>query len=482
MMNGTEQGFWQRPGGLREVLLLSFPMVISTASTTVLQFTDRLFLTQYSQDALAAALPAGALQWTMMSFAFGVAMYCNTFVAQYHGAERPRRIGLAVWQGILLGVMATPLLLATIPIAPSVFAFAKHSASVQALEVEYFQILMVGSPAQIIATAISAFYSGRGKTQVVMRVNVFAAILNVLLDYAWIFGKWGFPEWGIAGAAWATVISYWVVLVIWFALFLQKDYRREFDTWPTRLFDGALFRRLIRFGSPQGLQFAAEIGGFSLFLIVVGQLGSRELAASGLALNVNMMAFMPALGIAIAAETLVGQRLGENEPDLAARSTWSAFILAMIYTSAVAFAYFFHGDQLLAIHALNQGDPKAFQELREMTVMLLKFVAIYCLFDTTNIIFSFAIKGAGDTSFVLKTTCLMSGMPVVAAWAGTKYFDLGIQYCWTVLTIWILALGVIYYLRFRAGYWREMRVIEHAPPAEDDASAGAELEPCAIER
>ncbi len=156
-MWGEKLGYWGRPGGLREVLLLSFPLIISTASTTILQVTDRLFLARYDQNALAAALPAGALQWTIMSFGFGVAMYVNTFVAQYHGAGRPRRIGLAVWQGILLGLFATPFLMATIPLAPRLFALGGHLPEIQKLEVQYFQILMVGSPAQIVSAAISAF-------------------------------------------------------------------------------------------------------------------------------------------------------------------------------------------------------------------------------------------------------------------------------------------------------------------------------------
>jgi len=480
-MAEQELGYWRRPGGLREVLWLSFPLVISTASTTLLQFTDRMFLVQYSQDALAAALPAGALQWTIMSFAFGIAMYVNTFVAQYAGAERPQRIGVAVWQGILLGMAATPLLLATVFVAPWFFAQAGHTPQVQALEAEYFQILMVGSPAQIMAAAISAFYTGRGQTRVVMYVNMFAAVLNAVLDYLWIFGLAGFPEWGIAGAGWATVVSYWIVLALWFALFLQGKYRREFATWPATLFDAELFRRLIRFGSPQGLQFAVEIGGFSLFLMIVGRLGSLELAATGLALNVNMLAFMPALGIAIAAETLVGQRIGEKQPDLAARSTWSAFLLALIYTLGVGVVYFFFGDVLLILHAAHVEDPASFGALRDLTVMLLKFVAIYCLFDSANIVFSFAIKGAGDTRFVLKTTFIMSGLPVLAAWLGIEYFDLGIRWCWLVLTLWILALGVIYLLRFLAGYWREMQVIEHAPSDLANASEAAELAPCVSE-
>jgi MATE family multidrug resistance protein len=480
-MAEADLGCWRRPGGVREVLFLAFPMVISTASTTILQFTDRLFLTNYSQDALAASLPAGILQWTMMSFFFGVAMYVNTFVAQYQGAQRPKRIGVAVWQGILLGLIASPFILATIPLAPAIFRLAGHDPAVQAMEVTYFQILTLATPAQLVSIAISAFYSGRGNTRVVMYVNTFVACLNGVLAYAWINGNLRSQSWGIAGAGWSTTIAYWVGAAIWLALFLQTKYRVEFGTWPAKLYDRDLFRRLLRFGAPQGLQFTAEVGGFALFMMIVGNLGSLELAASSLALNVNMLAFMPALGIAIAAETLVGQRLGENEPDLAARSTWSAFFLALVYTSILALVFFFFGEWLLVLHGQNNKDPESFLELKHMTVTLLKFVAAYCLFDSANIVFSFAIKGAGDTKFVLKTTFIMSGMPVVAAWIGTRYFGLGIKWCWVALTGWILALGIIYVLRFLSGKWRTMRVIEHAPLPDIPETESEPLEPCTFE-
>lgn len=225
-----------------------------------------------------------------------------------------------------------------------------------------------------------------------------------------------------------------------------------------------------------------EIGGFSLFLMVVGRLGERELAATGLALNVNMLAFMPALGIAIAAETLVGQRIGERKPDLAARSTWSAFTLALVYSLAIGVVYFFFGNALLILHGAHIENPTEFAAMRELTVLLLKYVAIYCLFDCANIIFSFAIKGAGDTRFVLKTTFITSGIPVMATWIGIEYFRFGIHWCWFVLTSWILALGIVYLCRFLAGHWREMRVIEHgALPEEEAEFDGEALEPCVAE-
>ena len=109
--------WWRRPCGGRDVVILALPLVISTMSFTVMTFIDRMFLTWYSINDVAAAMPAGMLQFTLISFPLGVATYVNTFVAQYEGSGRPRQIGPIVWQGIWIGLTAIPLLLLTAPLA-----------------------------------------------------------------------------------------------------------------------------------------------------------------------------------------------------------------------------------------------------------------------------------------------------------------------------------------------------------------------------
>jgi multidrug resistance protein, MATE family len=110
--------------------------------------------------------------------------------------------------------------------------------------------------------------------------------------------------------------------------------------------------------------------------------------------------------------------------------------------------------------------PQEFAALRSLTVVLLRFVAAYCMFDAMNIVFVGALKGAGDTRFILRTTLLLSPGPVLIGWLGIRFWGLGLVWCWMVITIWICALGLIYLARFLQGGWREMRVIEPDLAAE----------------
>ena len=165
---GRLHDWWTRPCGAREVLRVSLPLVVSTISTTVMIFIDRMFLLWYAPKAMAAAMPAGMLHFTIVSFPLGVALYVNTFVAQYEGAGRPWRIGPIVWQGMWIGILAAPLLLATTPWVSLLLASSNQDPELARLESTFYRVLTFGSGAMIIAAAQVSFFTGREKTRVVM--------------------------------------------------------------------------------------------------------------------------------------------------------------------------------------------------------------------------------------------------------------------------------------------------------------------------
>ena len=349
----------------------------------------------------------------------------------------------------------------TIPFAPLVFEFAGHEPEVISLEVLYYQVLCFGSGARVLSAAQSAYFTGRGKTAVVMMVDSASAGLNIVLDYALIFGSWGFPQLGIEGAAWATVIALWTKPLVYQWLIETSPERGECGIRAGRRLDRELFRRLLRFGVPSGMQMLVEITAITLFVLMMGRLGQEAMVATTLAFNVNSVAFVPMLGLGIAVSTIVGNQLGGNRPDLAARATWSALALGMIYCGAMTVAYVFAPGMFLLGHEL--GNPAQFETLRALILVLLRFVAAYCLFDTAAIIFCSALKGAGDTRFILLTAICTAPLPVLVGWVGIEYFGGALLWCWWVLTGWIVAMSVIYLARFLGGSWQQMRVIETSP-------------------
>ena len=458
---------WHSEGGYSEVLKLAFPLILSTGSITIQHVVDRMFLTWYSPEAIAASLPAALINFTCMAPFMGTAAYVNTFVAQYHGAKRRTRIGPSLWQGLHFSLLAGMAVLLLYPLAPTIFRLAGHSPDVQIMEIHYFQILIFAGFPITASSAMAGFFSGRGKAKVVMWVTFASTAANIVLDYGLIFGYLGMPALGIRGAALATAASQYVRLSIYTILIMKPSLRRKYHTLKGWKPDKELFTRLLRYGFPNGVHFFLEGLAYTLLILFVGRLGTEPLAASNITFNINHMAFLPMMGFGMAVTILVGRRLGEDRPDLAERTTWSTFHMTFLFMAVIATAYALIPRVFLAPYAA-QADPQQFAPIARVSANLLKFVAVYAMFDMMNMIFAAAIKGAGDTRFVMGTAIVLSWLlMVVPSYLSTAVFHRGIYTVWTFATLYITVLGVVFLVRFLGGKWKTMRVIEEKvqPPA-----------------
>ncbi len=450
--------WWSRPCGGRDVMQIALPMIISTSFTSLMHFIDRLFLTRVSVAAMNASMQAGLAQWVSIAFAIGVVSYVNSFVAQYYGAKHEERIGASVWQGIWLGIFLTPLYLLAIPLAPLLFGIVGHDAEAQTLEVTYFSILAWASGPCVIATAMSAFFTGRGLTWVTMIVSGIAAVVNIVGDYILIYDIFDTGVSPIAGAAIATAAAHFTtVLVYGLWIYLPPSHARfGLTNWKI---DFPLLGRLVRYGGASGAHMLVEGAGFTLLVMLVGRLGTVASTATSLAFSVNIIAFIPMVGLGIAISTIVGQQLGNNRADLAERATWTGLTIGLAYSGTAALLYFFAPDLFLMAYE-GGADEANFAAIRGTVVILLRFVALYFLFDTMQIVFACAIKGAGDTLFVMLAAGVVSFLGVTIGQIGSVYFDGGLYWWWSVMTAWLFALAAIYLARFLHGGWRTMRVIE----------------------
>jgi MATE family multidrug resistance protein len=451
---------WRAQGGYRQLLAIATPLILSTGAWSVQHFVDRMFLSWYSPEAIAAAMPSGMVSFAVMSFFLGTATYVSTFVAQYYGAKRFSRIGPVLWQGVYIALIGGLVQICLIPFADAIFSFVGHDPLVQRNEVQYFQILCFGGFPFVASAALSGFFSGRGKPWAVMWVNTCATIVNLVLDYALIFGVWGFPELGIKGAAIATVLSGAFSFGVYLVLISRKIYNERYHALKGWRPEGELFVRLLRFGFPSGVQFFLEMVGFTVFILLIGRLGTNALASTNIAFNINTLAFMPMIGCGIAVSVLVGQYLGANKPALAQRSTYSGFHMTFLYMVTIAAAYVVVPNIFVAPFAAK-ANPEGMAEIYHLAVILLRFVAVYSVFDTMNIIFASAIKGAGDTRFVMFMILIISALILVLpAYIAIVILDCGLTIAWGIGASYVIVLGFVFYLRFRSGKWKGMRVIE----------------------
>ncbi len=461
---------------LAEVLATAWPLMLSTGLFSLTLFVDRLLLFRFSASSAAAAMGAGTILWTINCLPMGVCGYTNTFVAQYLSAKRPTRALQVVWQGILLALCVGPLLALVGFYAETLFTAIGHSENLARQEAEYFVWLIPGTWATIIASALVGLFSGSGRSMILLYTDLVVTVVNGVLDYILIFGAFGFPVLGVRGAALASSIALILKLVI-LACVARKDFQlrnkvagvyvdpetlgsnkaglAELLKW-----DLPLMKRLIHFGWPAGVSVVAEAVCFASIMMIVGRIGEREADATTLALGVNLIAFIPLVGLGTATGVLVAKYLVREQVAIAKRMVFSGLLIGIAYSMIFVVLYGGFPDWIITVYALDT-DPERFDAMKPLLRPLLYFIAGYCVFDAFQTVFVGALKGAGDTRFVLGghlfagATTVIGGV-LVNRWTGLD----GLYYWWWVIAVWVVMLAVIFTLRYLHGGWQNKRVIE----------------------
>ena len=458
---------WKSRNGYRDVLSVSLPLIVSMGSVTLMQFTDRIFLGRYSLAAIAAALPAGIASFLFVSFFLGAVSFTGVFVAQYAGAGRPQRIGCALWQGLYFSLAAWVLLiLAGVFLAEPIFSLAGHPPEIKELEIIYFRIMTIAGGLPIIEQALASFYTGRGLTRVVMAVNLFGAALNIPLDYILINGLGPLPAMGVRGAALATAAAWVVAGVIYVRLIFTRANEAAYAVRSGARPDLALMRRLVRFGLPGGVQFFLDIFAITFFSLMIGRLGETQLAATNMAISINMLAFLPMIGLSVGVSVMVGQAMGAKKPEEAHQATVSALHLTLLYMAAVGCVFVLVPEALLGLFKPRGMEPAQFAPIISLGTVLLRFVAVYSLCDAACLVFFGALKGAGDIAYVMRVMLAVSlAVMILPLTVGIELFGAGVYFAWSCVSLYVALLAWAFWRRYRRGLWRAMEVIEAAPEA-----------------
>jgi MATE family multidrug resistance protein len=456
-MTNSNRGYRSR---WKTILSIAWPLIIANSFWNLQLTVDRIFLGNYSTEALAAAVAVMGVFWTPMALLQQTAAYLMTFVAQYYGAKRYKMIGPAIWQSIYVSVLGGLLFLLLIPIAGAIFNFIGHSPSLQKLESEYFIAICFSALPTALVAAASAFYTGLGNTKTIIGINCVGLVANVILDYLMIFGNFGFPAMGVAGAGYATALANVIAAMYALWLMLNKNHEKKYHVLSGWRFNFDLMKRFMRYGLPSGLQWALEGLAFTTFLIIVGRManGSAALASSSIVITVMMLSVLPAMGMAQAVSVLVGQHLGEKKPEAAVASTWSGFQVALMYIVAAGATFvLFPGFYLSWFH--NANDPVLWAQVQVIVPYLLMFAAFFTCFDCLNFIFSFALKGAGDTKFVSSVALLLPWpLMILPTWL-MRDLEGAIYYAWGAAAIYSVTQSLIFLGRFVQGKWKKMSVI-----------------------
>jgi MATE family multidrug resistance protein len=369
----------------------------------------------------------------------GLLLGMDTLVSQAFGAGRIAECHAWLRHGIALSLLLSlPMIALVLALCESMPLWGLHP-DVLRLSQPYLRIVAASTPALLLHTSFRRYLQGIGVVRPVTVALVFANILNVVVNWILIFGHFGAPALGVAGAAWATVAARTMMACVLFATILYRDTAEPLRGATVELWR---MRRLLALGLPAASQVTLEVGVFAAATALAGRLAPASLAAHQIAVNIAAFTFMVPLGVASAGAVRVGHAIGARDRDAASRAGWTAFLFGALFMSCAAASFLLMPRTLIGAFT---HDPSVLA----IGVSLLGIAAIFQLFDGTQAVATGVLRGLGDTRTPMLwnlaghwliglpfgyTLCFVFGLGVIGLWWG---LSIGLIICGvSLLIVW----------------------------------------------
>lgn len=457
----------------RRILVLTGPVVITQMTHTAMGLIDAMMVGRLGVVALAGVGLGGIIAWWLLSFFVGLLQGVNTFVAQFFGAGRPDRVGVAFWQGLYLAVGSGLALFLLAPVSRWAFGLTEASPEVQAIAAEYTEMRLAAGIGLTIFLVAENYYRGLGRTEIPMRAGLIQLALNCGLNYLLIFGAWGFPELGAAGAAVGTVIAQAIVAAGLLAGILTTAIGRDYGATRPRPPEAALLGSMLRVSVPIGIQVFMEMGGISVFTALVARLGDAEMAATNAAIHAWSLSFMLAVALAVGCTTLVGQCLGARQ--LADARLVVRRVLWLGYAAMAAMAVLYVGfpGWLMRLFVTDAGELAAVLPYARPLFLI---AALCLIFELPFNVFSGALRGAGDTTYSMLVNIGVAWLVFVPlVFFATRHW--GLIGAWSCFIVHMGLMAALLALRVRSRTWIE----RGAALLDAEREAGADGAPIDME-
>lgn len=459
----------QRREELRALIAQTLPTVIITSSRGFMDVADFVMLKYLNSGSiLAAILPAQMLMWSYMVIGFCVVMMVNTFVAQALGRKEPRECSAYAWQSIYVAGVFGLIALLFIPFLPDIVALIGHTPEVQALEVSYLRIAILTVFPTIAAEGLVGFFTGIHKPAVAMWTALESNVINVAVSLTLIYGWFGFPALGIAGAITGTLVAVTYRMIRLALTMCRQKYHETYNTRDTIAFSRSRMAKLFRVGTPFGIQGCAEVMVWAFFVnILIGRFfGEKHLIANNASWQYLRIAFMPCAGVGRAVSALVGKSIGARDFQRAIRETRFATMLTLAYMGSLAVIWIVFRKELIG---WLSDDP----EVIRIGAAIMICSAVFQLFDAIGLTYSGALRGAGDT-LVPSIFFIVSHWVIIV---GGGWFIARTYPEWGSVGPWVMASGLIIlaslflWWRWHSRAWTRINLFDHGQESAVTKSA-----------
>jgi MATE family multidrug resistance protein len=407
------------------------------------------------EDGLAATTTGALNLMAFFILPMGVAFIVSSFASQLYGRgdhAGARRYG---FYGLAIAAMSQVLYLAIALAVPSAITAIGYASNVASLMQQYIIVRLFTGGAAIGLEALGSYYGGLGNTRLPMAAQLLCMVLNVAMNWVFIFGHLGSPALGVFGAALASAVSTLIAFLALLGCFLA-GYGEHPDARagraPLRL---AELGRMLRFGLPSGLNWFVEFAAFSLFInLVINGLGTTTLAAFMAAMQVNQVAFMPAFGLTSAGAILVGQAIGAKEHDQVPPTVKYTAFVTCGWMGLVGLVYLVSARLCMTPFAPPGAERERFLDI---AANILALSITWQMFDATCMTLAESLRAAGDTAYTAWVRGLVAWFVFVpGSYISVRILGGGIGWIVFWLTGYIALMAFVLFLRFRSGAWRRL--------------------------
>jgi putative MATE family efflux protein len=448
-------------GGIgRPLFYLALPIVITNLLQTAYNLADTFWLGQYSTEALAAISFGFPLVFLLISFGFGISIAGSVLVAQYVGAGEEREAEYAASQTMTFAVIASIVLGAGgYLFIEDVLRLLGASPEVLPGATAYMEVISLGIVFLFGFLVFISLMRGYGDTITPMLVMFGSVAINVVIDPFLIFGWWVFPELGVAGAAYATVFSRSLALVVGLGIMLRGNRGVQIHLDQMRP-DLDYFRRIASLGGPASFEVTSRALSVNFLLVVVALFSPAVVAAFGIGTRVFSVIFLPAIAVAQAVETMSGQNIGAGKPDRAEQTADFAAKVMFVVLSAMGVVVFVFTEPLVSVFTTDSAvveEGATFLRTVAPTFGMLGIMRAY----------SGSFRGAGKTmtsAGLAIATLWVVRLPI--AWFGAQSFGpVGIWYGFVVSNVVGAVLALAWYKR---GTWRDADLTDREVAVGDE--------------
>ncbi len=436
------------PAKHQKILKLSLPAALNSLLDMLQVITDLVMVGRISAYAVAAV--GLGLQSLMFMFAILTLLHVGTsaLLSRFVGAGQYRRasIGLATLLRFAF-FLSLPAMVLWYLLSSGIYQWFGTAPQVEMLGVAYVQVLTWMMPFVFMKLVFVSALNAAGDTKTPMKVKLVSIVLNVLLNYLLIFGKYGFPQLGVEGAAIGTVIVNAIETMVYMVLYL-KHHTPYFPVW---YYSKSLLRRALKVGLPASFERALTFGSFMLFTAIIAHYGTAVLAGYQIGLRVEGLAFMPGIGFTIAAMALMGQGLGAKKPEQSREDVLLVLKYAAGLMFILSFFMIFMPEKIVWIFT-NDADT-----IKEASLYL-RIVGVSQIPLAFNFVLSGALRGAGDTKRTLKINLISLWFVRILPAFGLSWYFHSILMVYLAMISDTFVKAVWLWSTFQKGAWQRIRV------------------------